>query len=390
MESIFSASEPSLGYLYQLRYGLMLILSEKNEDSKLLLEQLDDISIETPSSISVYQTKLHINSVANLTNASTDLWKTLRVWSEAIKTGTLDPDHDSFNLITTATASVDSIPCKIKQGSHATRNVEEIIGELINVATTSVSVINKAAYAAFLSLGTEQQKKLIKKITVIDASIDINEAKELILHEIRHYSINKEALYERLEGWFMGQAILQLQGIRDSIIAKEVSSKVLDIADGFKSDNLPNDFNLSITTDETQLSPYRNKLFVKQMELIGSGAKTVNNAISDYHRSFSQKSKWLRDGLIYPLDEISYDRLLKEDWERKFSIIADSVDTDDDETQKSKGKSFFEAHYITQYPAIHIKDRFKEQYMVTGSCHMLSDKKEVGWHPDFANKLTIE
>ena len=388
MDSIFSASEPSLGYLYQVRYGLMLIISQANEDARLLLEKIDDISIDTLNSLQVYQTKLHITSVANLTNASTDLWKTLRVWSEGIKSGMLNPSTDLFNLITTATASTDTIPYKLRQNTQKDRDVDGIFTGLKDVAASSVSTTNKPAYDSFLSLSEDQQKSLIKNITVIDASIDINEAKVLILHEIRHYSLKKDSLYERLEGWFIGQAILHLQGLRDFITAKEVSTKILDIADGFKSDNLPNDFNMSITADEAQLGPYRNKLFVKQIELIGSGQKVINNAISDYHRSFSQKSKWLREGLIYPDDEITYDRQLKEDWERKFSIIADSVNTDDDELQKTKGKTFFETHYITQYPQIHIKERFKEQYMVTGSCHMLADKKEVGWHPNFDNKLT--
>jgi len=390
MDSIFSASEPSLGYLYQVRYGFMLIVSEVNEDARLLLERIDDVSIETLNSLQVYQTKLHITSVANLTNASTDLWKTLRVWSEGIKNGTLNPETDLFNLITTAVASIDTIPYKLKQNTQKDRKVDEILTILRDVATSSKNETNKAAYDSFLSLSEDQQKSLIKNITVVDASIDINEAKSLILHEIRHYSLKKESLYERLEGWFIGEAILQLQGFRDFITAKEVSSKILDIADSFKSDNLPNDFNVPITSDEAQLRQYRNKIFVKQMELIGSGQKVINNAISDYHRSFSQKSKWLREGLIYPDDEISYNKKLKEDWERKFSIIADSVDSDDSEIQKSKGKVFFETHYLTQYPPIHIKERFKEQYMVTGSCHMLSDKKEVGWHPDYNNKLTTE
>jgi hypothetical protein len=300
MESIFSASEPSLGYLYQVRYGLMLIVSEANGEAKLLLEQIDDISIDTLDSIQVYQTKLHIKSVANLTNASSDLWKTLRVWSEGIKSGTLNPKTDLFNLITTASASIDSIPFKLKQGSQKDRNVDDIVTSLIDVTSTSISATNKSAYDSFLSLTEVQQKSLIKNITIIDASVDINEAKNLILHEIRHYSIKRESLYERLEGWFVGQAILQLQGLRSAITAKEVSSKILDIADVFKSDNLPNDFNLPITADEAQLGPYRNKLFVKQIELIGFGNRVVNNAISDYHRSFSQKSKWLREGLIYP------------------------------------------------------------------------------------------
>ena len=198
MNSIFSANEPSLGYLYQVRYGLLLIISEQNPEAKLLIEQIDDISIETPTTMEVYQTKLHINSVATLTNASSDLWKTIRVWSEGIKIGQLDPDNCIFNLITTSEASADTIPFKLKQGTTKTREVEGLIKSLLEVAATSKSETNKAAYAAFISLTNDQQKKLIKNISVIDSSIDLNEAKEGIKKHLI-YSITSdrvEALYQ--------------------------------------------------------------------------------------------------------------------------------------------------------------------------------------------------
>ncbi len=388
MNSIFSANEPSLGYLYQVRYGLLLIVSEQNPDAKLLIEQIDDISIETPTSMEVYQTKLHINSVANLTNASTDLWKTIRVWSEGIASGQLDPDNCIFNLITTAEASADTIPFKLKQGTSKTREVEELLKSLLEVATTSDNKTNKAAYTAFIALPKEKQEKLIKNISVIDSSIDLNEAKEGIKKRL-FYSITSdriEALYHRLEGWFVGEVILQLQNQRAEITGKDVQDKILDIADSLKVDNLPADFTVSIASDEGQLSPYRNKLFVKQLDVVGVNSKLINHAISDYHRAFSQKSKWLRDGLINPNDEIQYDEKLIDDWERKFAILEDIASTDD-ETKKTGGKMFYESHYVNSQPSIHIKERFKEQYMVRGSCQILSDKKKVGWHPDFKTKI---
>ncbi len=386
MNSFFSAIEPSLGYLYQVRYGLFLIISEQNQDAKLLIEQIDDISIETPTSMEVYQTKLHIKSAANLTNASTDLWKTIRVWSEGIVSGQLDPDNCIFNLITTATASADTIPYKLKQGTSETREVEELLKTLLEVATTSKSVTNKAAYAAFIALTNDQQKKLIKNISVIDSSVDLNEAKDCI-KKLLFYSTTSdkvEALYQRLEGWFVGEVILQLQNQRAEVTGKDVQDKILDLADSFKSDNLPDDFADSIASDEEKLSPYRNKRFVKQLLALGikPNAKTISHAISDYHRAFSQKSKWLRDGLINATDEINYDSKLIEDWERKFAILEDSTESAE-EIQKAEGRKFYESHYVNTQPNIHIKDRFKEQYMVTGSCQILSDRKKVGWHPKF-------
>ncbi|UKB77366.1 ABC-three component system protein [Chryseobacterium sp. MEBOG07] len=157
------------------------------------------------------------------------------------------------------------------------------------------------------------------------------------------------------------------------------------MADTLKIDNLPNDFDVSITGDTTQLNTYRSFRFVKQLELVEVNPRSINHAISDYHRTFSQKSKWLREGLINPSDDIIYENKLKEDWDKKFSIIINP--TDDEETQKRVGKTFYESHYVSQCPQIFIKDRFRENYMITGSCHMISDKKEIGWHPNFENKI---
>lgn len=343
MDSIFSASEPTLGYLYQVRYGLLLIISEQNQSAKLLIEKIDDISFETPDSFDVYQTKLHINSVASLTNASTDLWKTIRVWSEGITNGHLDANNCIFNLITTAKASTDTIPYKLKQGTNGKRNVDELLKELLHVVITSKNKTNAQGYAAFIALSDDQRKNLIKNICVIDSSVDIDEAKAKI-KKILCYSTSPdkiEALYHRLEGWFVGEVILQLLNQRAEITGKDVQDKILDIADSLKADNLPADFTVSIASDEEQLSPYRNKIFVRQLDSVGVNSKLINHAISDYHRAFSQKSKWLRDGLINATDEMQYDEKLIDDWDRKFAIL-DDVSSADDVTKKAEGKKFYE------------------------------------------------
>lgn len=384
MDSVFSANEPTLGYLHQIRYGLFLILEKKEHDARLLIEKLDDISITTSDALDVYQTKLHIKGTANLTNASTDLWKTIRVWSDGIDKGIFDPESCLFTLITTANASIGSIPYLLRQDTLASRDVEDILGQLLNVSSSSKSGTNKACYDAFRSIGIEKQKKLLKKIVVIDASIDINTSKHQI-EKILFYSTLPDkvsALFERLEGWFIGQIIKQLQNERFDISGREVHDKVLNIADSLKADNLPADFMQSIAAHDDLLQPYRNHVFVKQLQIIGAASKSINHAISDYHRAFSQKSKWIREGLITPTDDLKYDGRLIEDWERKFAIIEDCNGKGED-AKKLDGKRFYESHYVQTPPAIYIKERFKEHYMITGSCQMLSDKKSLGWHPEY-------
>ena len=103
MSTAFSAKEPALGYYYQIIRGLVLLLdADRMERPALSFECLDDISIENAEETDLYQTKLHIKQ-AQLTDRSTDFWKTIRVWSDGIKDGIYMPERTIFTLITTAT-----------------------------------------------------------------------------------------------------------------------------------------------------------------------------------------------------------------------------------------------------------------------------------------------
>jgi hypothetical protein len=387
MESIFSAPEPNLGYIYQVRYGLMQLLTHHADEARLLIEQIDDVSIDLDDFLNVYQTKLHIKSVANLTDTSPDFWKTVRVWSEGIKSGSLVPELCIFNLITTAKASPRSVCYDLRIDSIDDRDVDEIRETLRDIARSSGTEANAEAYESFLGLTQAQQDALIEGISINDGSVDLEGARERCLRELRFTSLDVVPLYERVEGWFLNQVILQLQNKRGGITHRELKDRILSISDSLKVDNLPNDFASTIISDKEKLQGYQQFVFVKQLELVDANSKIVNHAISDYHRAFSQKSKWLRDGLIDSLDEIEYHEKLKEDWDRKFALIADSPLLDDEQEQKRKGLSFYQNYYIERCPQIYIRQRFSEQYMVTGCCHGLSNLKQIGWHPDFDNLI---
>jgi hypothetical protein len=94
--SQYDASASALGYIYQVRYALLASLKKMQEvdDPDLYyvsIEKLDDIAFEkegTPEEL--LQLKYH-SAPANLTDKSPDIWKTLRIWAEAIKN-----DEDIF------------------------------------------------------------------------------------------------------------------------------------------------------------------------------------------------------------------------------------------------------------------------------------------------------
>lgn len=178
----FSAKEPSLGYYYQIRYSLYLLLREKVKDNpSIRLEDLDDIVLNDIDGTNLYQTKLHINSVANLSERSSDFWKTIRVWSEAILNNLVDVDNTIFTLITTAKATPDSFISKLTINSVQTRI--GILESMQNICKEQNNQTNQKGYSAFLNLSSEQQIKLINNIYIIDASLSIEETLKAIKEE---------------------------------------------------------------------------------------------------------------------------------------------------------------------------------------------------------------
>ena len=103
----YSAASSSLGYFYQCRYALLEALRRLPEGDPIYIgiETLDDVVFQTGgAAVEILQTKHHINAHASLTNASPDLWKTLRIWIEGQSAGTIPLDAQFF-LITTAVCS---------------------------------------------------------------------------------------------------------------------------------------------------------------------------------------------------------------------------------------------------------------------------------------------
>src|SRR5262245_8243045 len=102
----FSAADPSLGYLYQVRLALLWTLRRLKTDPDFLvgIETIDDVTFETTGGdpTDLLQSKHHRTGTGALTDASPDLWKTLRIWFEGHASGII-PATTNLYLVTTGT-----------------------------------------------------------------------------------------------------------------------------------------------------------------------------------------------------------------------------------------------------------------------------------------------
>ena len=297
------AQNQALGYLYQVRYALLLLIKTgiADPDAKISIEYLDDIAFEhdgIPSEL--IQTKHHINTKASLTDSSTDLWKTLRIWSEAHLQGKLQASNLSLTLITTEHAAANSAAYKLRPAASGSRNVGEALEILLNIAQSSANKVNEPAYKVFKGLSSNQQRTLLANVQILDGSPNILDVHKEILNHLRIGTRENHllAVCRRLEGWWFEITIRHLSAKTYNVISFNDLNIVLeDIRQQFYEENLPIDFPDPIEVEE-QEAVTDQRVFVEQLRLVNARIMRIQKAISDFYRSSAQRSEWVRDGVL--------------------------------------------------------------------------------------------
>lgn len=389
MPNMFSAGSSAVGYLYQIRYALYLIL--KKIDLEISIERLDDVAFESEGSpIELLQLKHHINQGANLTDGSSDLWKTIRVWSEAIKEREIYLPGVMLSLVTTSAISENTISTLLKDDNK--RDPILACRKLVSYAQKSRSETNKSSYESFLSLESDQQLALVESIFILDSTEGIVEVEDLIKRTLLLSTREKyiDSVYERLEGWWLNRSINHLvNGSQDTISGSEVRTKLQDIIDQFRNESLPIDY---LYDEPEQGDPIKdNRVFVNQLKLINVSNVRIKHAIRDYYRASKQRSKWVSEELLSIEELIAYEKRLFEAWEEHFEIVNETPYKHQNEQEfQERGKLLYNG--LMQQNYLTIRRDCTEPYVMKGSLQILANKKppRIGWHPFYTEKLRFD
>jgi hypothetical protein len=383
----FSAKEPALGYWYQARYALWQLL-EGPEDQQLVLESLDDIVVESPAgSAGLVQTKHHINA-AVLTDFSPDLWKTLRIWSDHLRTGAISIPPMTLTLVTTGTAPQGSIASLLRP--NAQREADCIAAALLKVARESKNEKLQASFTAFAALSDDQRTRLINAISILDKSPDIADVRVKIEEKIR-LAVDRDyrtAVLQRLEGWWFERVAGQFLA-KDArpVTGFEVSDMVRSIADQFGPSALPIDF---LRAEPDTIDPGGDdRTFVKQLRDIDVGLKRIEKAILDYYRAFEQRSRWAKDELLIGGEIEKYEETLIDEWERfAEAVAADLSESASEEVLREAGRSIF--NWVDLEADYRIRPDVAAAYVMRGSYHILANATppRVWWHPKFLERIS--
>lgn len=385
----FSAVDATLGYLYQVRCALLWTLRRLKVEPDFLvgIETLDDVAFETVAGdpTELLQTKHHRRGTGALTDASSDLWKTLRIWFEGVASNNI-PSSARLCIVTTGTAPAGSAASRLRATG---RDVSAARQALDATAASSGSTTNAAAYQAYLATTPAERTAILERVTVLDASPAVDDLDGELRQEI-YWAAGKEhhaAFLERLEGWWFRSVLQQLGGAPTNRIGSvEVEAQMSDLREQFKQQTLPIDDDLlEFTLDDTTREAHERSPFVRQLELVRAGKRRIAAAIRDYYRAFEQRSRWLRDDLVVGMDLHKYERHLLEEWELVFEAMRDELgEAAAEDAKVTAAQSVLKWAERTPF---RIRPQVTEPFVSRGSFHMLADELQVGWHPEFRDRL---
>lgn len=388
MSSTFSAKEPALGYYYQIIRGLLLLLNENQMLNPCLsFECLDDITIEDDGNLDLYQAKLHITPF-KMSDRSPDFWKTIRVWSEGINNGNINPSTTLFTLITTASISTDSFLNLFF--SNKDDDKKNILTTMETIVTETTNKVNKPGYDAFAKLSKEQRQELINNIRIHDSNVSIKDTMAQLEYrlELSSTSSTLENLIDSVLGWWFRNAIDMLQSKTQMFISKtSVNNYIQTCRDQIRTDALPDEFYEKVEIDDATLEENQDKMFMKQLILIDSTEREKKTALNDYKRAYAQRSKWLRDGRVAQAEYDRFDANLYEMWNSRFELMLDEIEGQDTIVRKNAGHVFYRKNYVAPKYDMPLLRNSASLYVTKGSYHMLSNMKTIGWHPDYNELL---
>ncbi len=383
----FEASAAAVGYIYQLRKALHSCVDQHGRglDWCIAIEAGDDVEEVVAGGRVLTQLK-HRASGVTMSDYSTDLWKTLRIWAHGVTHHKFELEETDLFLLTTADLTQDSAGYLLQTVVSGVRDEGRALGALEAARRASTSKGNAKAYEAFDELSADERRGMLSRIQVIGNAPDVDEVENLLLQRAVSAVGHAYArpFLQRLEGWFFQRTIRQLRTEEmDAITGSEFDQVFTDLRNQFRPENLPIDEDIAVL--EPDPSEYANMTFVRQLELMDSKTR-VGIAVRDFTRAFTQRSRWSDENLLLPGEISRYERRLVEEWQDLFSEMKDDLGEAATEVQKvTAAKGIY--RWATREARTRIRLECDEPFVSKGSFHILADDLKIGWHIDFAARL---
>lgn len=391
----YSAGEQALGYIYQARFALLKLL-QLPEGHSILIEKDDDLDFVDIGGVKTLASLKHKAAGNRLSDLSTDFWKSVRIWLARYNRDGRSEASLRFFLFSTGTVSRTSFLRRFlfepPVGENEVVSLSQIVGDVLAKSESKLIV---AIAGEFHQLSNDEKEDFLSRIVIFDGGPRIEDLPSIIkdqhMRSIRRD--NRDAIFERLEGWWNDTIVNLLVGKRtDAIFGYEISDKLSTFSEEYQSDNLPITFRGKMPAGEID-AENDPRLFVVQLREIGIASNRIRNAILDYYRAFGQRSSWARESLLISGEMEDYEDRLVDEWSRYRDVVFEELDEQSaDAVLLEAGKALYRWVDIESgnSSTLRIRERMTEPYVVRGGYHILANSRplpRVYWHPRFLRRV---
>jgi hypothetical protein len=381
-----NAAPSALGYQHQTWWALLelLRLGRKRPDAAISLELFDDIAWDHDGTATeLLQIKHHQKGQRPLTDASVDVWSTLKVWMDTACPA--DAEGPQLLLITTQEASAGTAVAALRL---ETRDEDFALSGLEMAALEGASGRTKQARQQFLALSPADQQAFISRIHVIDGSPCIDDVPALVRAQL-HWALptgHEDAFLAMVWRWWDEQALAMLQGRQRGMDAGAAHVAIAGVRDQFTRSMLPTTIELDEVDAHALAATYDNCPFVQQMHWVAYPPRNLQRAIVDYYRAHTQIVQWLDHALLSPAELGRFAEELLDDWEREFEWM--EMEIGDAAKEASKQQAGAELlRLLMRQTGPFLSRRYHEAFLARGHRHILADEGCLGWHADFRERF---
>lgn len=380
-----NAAPSALGYQHQTWWALLelLRLGDTRPDAAISLELFDDVAWEEDGTATqLLQIKHHLKGQRTLTDASADLWSTLKVWMDTAAPA--DPDGPQLILVTTQMAAEGSGVAALRSD---TRDEGFALSGLVMAALDLESTRTRQARREFLALGPADQQAFISRICVLDGSPRIDDVPKLVRSEL-HWALprgHEDDYLAMVWRWWDEQALAMLQGGQRSLDVAAAHAAVASIRDGFTRAMLPTSVELDDVDSHAVAEAYASYPFVEQMRWIAYPPRNLRSAIVDYYRAHTQIIHWLDHAHLSRHELVRFQRELLEAWACEFEWMEQEIGPAADEATKQQAGAKL-LRQLMGKPGAFLSRRYHDAYFGRGQHHILADEGRMGWHADFQER----
>jgi len=366
-----------LGYSLQST-RMCLHLCQAPRGSFIALEVLDDVDvIYADGTAMVEQSKSGIatNPIANFAK---DLWKTFSNWIDAVEAGAIDLKKTRFRLY--VLQKKEGVFAHDLHFAHTKAQVERVLGEIRQAYLSELPEGCKPYIENFLAYDPE-------KLLILITAFELETGNDQLVEGIKDHlslSVPDDVLDDTCRaaiGWVKNSSDELIRAGQLPVLARSQFSDWMSIYNSRFSFNHLLKYTLPPPTAEEieQGRPHALTL-MRQLELIEM-EQDSGDAMSDYLQSKTNKVRWGERGLVYEPEFDDFKKRLVKKWQlfdKEIRLQHSSVADID------KGQLL---HMRCMNANAKLNDVDSPEFFIRGTYHDFSNRKDIGWHPQFSDLL---